>query len=193
MINSDIQIYLASKSPRRRKLFRQLNIKFKSFSVNINETFKESESPRENAIRICKEKMTQAKKYVTDGILITCDTIVVIENEVLGKPIDENQAFKLLKKLSGKTHLVITAYSIYNHRNDITITDYEETKVTFRKLTDTEIWEYIKTGSPMDKAGAYGIQDDFGAVFISKIEGCYYNVVGLPLSKFYHSLLKILK
>ncbi|MCX7611592.1 MAG: Maf family protein [Ignavibacterium sp.] len=190
MIKSGIRIYLASKSPRRRKLLKQLNIKFKSFSVNLNEIFIEKQSPLQNVLRICKEKMSLAKNKIDDGVLITCDTIVVINNEILGKPSDKKEAFKMLKKLSGKTHLVYTAYCIYNKLNEIQITNYEKTKVTFRKLTDTEILEYIDTGSPLDKAGAYGIQDDFGAVFVKRIEGCYYNVVGLPLSKFYHDLLK---
>lgn len=192
MIKTDLQIYLASKSPRRRKLLKQLNIKFKSFSVELDEVFDKNQTPLENALRICKEKMQLAKKKVDNGIIITCDTIVIIKNEILGKPVDKKDAYLLLKKLSGKTHIVITAYSIYNSFSKKQITKFEETKVTFRKLTDNEIIEYIETGSPMDKAGAYGIQDDFGAVFVSKIDGCYYNVVGLPLSKFYHDLLRIM-
>lgn len=192
MIKTDIPIYLASKSPRRRKLLKQLNLKFKSFSVNLDEVFDKNQTPFENALRICKEKMQLAKKRIAKGIIITCDTIVIINNEVLGKPLDKKDAYRLLKKLSGKTHIVITAYSIYNSFSKKQITRFEETKVTFRKLTDSEIIEYIETGSPMDKAGAYGIQDDFGAVFVSKIDGCYYNVVGLPLSKFYHDLLRIM-
>src|SRR4030065_60612 len=99
---------------------------------------------------------------------------------------------KLLKQLSGRTHNVYTGYSIYNSDNNKIITDFEKTLVTFRKLTDYEIDDYISTGSPMDKAGEYGIQDDFCAVFIEKINGCYYNVVGLPLAKVYHSLLRII-
>lgn len=193
MIDSQAQIYLASKSPRRRKLLKQLNLKFKSFSVNIDEVFNEKQSPLQNVLRICKEKMQIAKKRVDGGILITCDTIVIIKNEILGKPVNKKDAYLLLKKLSGKTHIVITAYCIFNSKSKKLITNYEKTKVTFRKLNDKEIWDYINTGSPMDKAGAYGIQDDFGAVFVSRIEGCYYNVVGLPISKFYQDLLRITK
>lgn len=192
MIKTDLPIYLASKSPRRRKLLKQLNLKFKSFSVNLDEVFDKNQTPLQNALRICKEKMQLAKKRIDKGIIITCDTIVIIKNEVLGKPLDKKDAYHLLKKLSGKTHIVITAYSIYNSFSKKQITKFEKTKVTFRKLTDSEIIEYIETGSPMDKAGAYGIQDDFGAVFVSKINGCYYNVVGLPLSKFYHDLIRII-
>lgn len=193
MIKSDLPIFLASKSPRRRRLLKQLNLKFSAFSVNAEEIFLEYESPRQNALRICKEKMQLAKLKVDRGIIVTCDTLVVIHNEVLGKPKDRNDAFRLLSKLSGKTHTVITAYSIYNSESNKSITNFAETKVTFRRLNESEIWEYIDSGSPMDKAGAYGIQDDFGAVFVSKIDGCYYNVVGLPISKFYKDLLRIVK
>jgi septum formation protein len=96
----------------------------------------------------------------------------------------------LLKKLSGKSHFVFTGFAIKNTSTGKTITDYETTEVKFRELNDIEILDYIKTGSPMDKAGAYGIQDDFGAVFVEKINGCYYNVVGLPLAKIYKYLME---
>lgn len=192
MINTTTEIYLASKSPRRRKLLRQLGIKFKSFSVNTDEILLPNEIPYKAVMRISREKMEVAKTKVKSGIIITADTTVFLENKFLGKPSDEKDAFRMLKKLSGKTHQVYSAYCIFNFANNKMITEYVKTDVTFRKLSKTEILEYIKTGSPMDKAGAYGIQDDFGAVFIEKINGCYYNVVGLPLSKFYHSLLRIL-
>lgn len=192
MINYSTQIYLASKSPRRRKLLRQLNLKFKSFSVEMDEIIHPNEKPSHSVIRLSKEKLNLAKLKVKKGIVITADTIVVLNKTVLGKPADKKDAFRILKLLSGKTHFVYTGYSIFNFTNNKTISEYEKTEVTFRDLTDEEINEYIKGGSPMDKAGAYGIQDDFGAVFIKKINGCYYNVVGLPLAKFYHTLLRIL-
>ncbi len=192
MIKTNIPVYLASKSPRRRKLLKQLKFKFKSFSVDLDEVFTKEQTPIQNVKRICKEKMALAKKRISEGIIITCDTIVIIDNEILGKPVDKNDAFRLLKKLSGKTHKVITAYCIYNSVSKKQIINFEETKVTFKKLKPSEISEYIETGSPMDKAGAYGIQEDFGAVFVKRIEGCYYNVVGLPLSKFYYDFLRII-
>lgn len=136
--------------------------------------------------------MNLAKEKVNKGIIITADTIVVLEKKILGKPINKKDAYHILKTLSGKTHTVYTGYSIYNFMNNKLISEMEKTKVTFRELTEKEIKEYINSGSPMDKAGAYGIQDDFGAVFIKKINGCYYNVVGLPLSKLYHALLRII-
>lgn len=192
MINYSTQIYLASKSPRRRKLLRQLNLKFKSFSVEMDEIIHPNEKPSHSVIRLSKEKLNLAKLKVKKGIVITADTIVVLNKTVLGKPADKKDAFRILKLLSGKTHFVYTGYSIFNFTNNKMISEYEKTAVTFRDLSDEEIKEYINGGSPMDKAGAYGIQDDFGAVFIKKINGCYYNVVGLPLAKFYHALLRIL-
>jgi len=192
MINSSSKIFLASKSPRRRKLLTQLNLKFKSFSVDMDEKICKNEIPSRAVVRLSKEKLDLAKEKVQDGIIITADTIVVLNKMILGKPESKKDAYRILRLLSGKTHTVYTGYSIYNSANNKTITEYEKTKVTFRMLTDDEIEEYIQGGSPMDKAGAYGIQDDFGAVFIQKINGCYYNVVGLPLAKFYHALLKVM-
>ena len=192
MISSSTPLYLASKSPRRRKLLKQLGLSFKSFSVEMDEEVHPKEKPSKTVLRLAKEKLKLAKHRIKNGIIITADTIVVIDNQIIGKPKNKKDAFRILKLLSNKTHFVYTGYSIYNSINRKNISNYEKTKVTFRKLTDGEIIEYIKGGSPMDKAGAYGIQDDFGAVFISKINGCYYNVVGLPLAKLYHSLLKIL-
>ncbi len=193
MINRTIKITLASKSPRRRKLLKQLNISFKSISVDTLERIRKNEKPDITVKRISLEKLQKAKTVVKHGIIITADTIVVLDNKVLGKPKDQKDAFRILKKLSGRTHTVYTGYSIFNWLNGKQLTDYERTDVSFRKLLDDEIWEYIKSGSPMDKAGAYGIQDDFGAVFVKKINGCYYNVVGLPLANLYHSLLGILE
>lgn len=192
MISSSIPIFLASKSPRRRKLLKQLNLKFKSFSVDMDEKIHKNELPNKAVLRLSKEKLDLAKLKVKSGIIITADTIVVLNKTILGKPINKKDAFRILNLLSGNTHIVYTGYSIFNFSNGKTISEYEKTEVTFRELADDEIKEYINGGSPMDKAGAYGIQDDFGAVFIKKINGCYYNVVGLPLAKFYHALLRAL-
>lgn len=158
----------------------------------MDEIIYPSEKPIRAVIRLSKEKLNLAKRKVKDGIIITADTIVVLDNKIIGKPINKKDAFRILKLLSGKTHIVYTGYSIYNSISKKSISEFEKTKVTFRDLTEQEIVEYINSGSPMDKAGAYGIQDDFGAVFIKKINGCYYNVVGLPLAKLYHTLLRIM-
>jgi septum formation protein len=191
MINTKLPIYLASKSPRRRKLLKQLGIKFKSFSVNNLEDFVDGEHPIDCVKRIAQEKMHSAKIIVSDGILITADTIVVLDKEVIGKPIDKKDAVNILSKLSGKIHTVYTGFCVLNQTTKKQITDFERTEVEFRKLNKDEIIDYVNGGSPMDKAGAYGIQDDFGAVFVKKIYGCYYNVVGLPLTKLYNTLRKI--
>lgn len=191
MIKTDLPIYLASKSPRRRKLLKQLNISFTSFSVNLEEEILDGEHPVQTVKRLSNQKMKAAEKKVKQGIVITADTIVVLDKTIIGKPINDEDAELILKKLSGRTHLVYTGFAIKNLKTTKKIIDYEKTAVTFRELQENEIKDYVKGGSPMDKAGAYGIQDDFGAVFVSKINGCYYNVVGLPLSKLYGQLMEL--
>ncbi len=192
MLNFSVPVYLASKSPRRKKLLNQLNIKFKVVDIHIDEMNKNGELPASMVKRLSKEKLAKAQEKINNGIIITADTIVVIDKKILGKPKDKKDAEKILKKLSGRTHTVYTGYSVFNSMNNKFITDYEKTNVTFRKLEQSEIEDYIASGTPMDKAGAYGIQDDFGAVFIKKINGDYYNVVGLPLSSLYDSLKRII-
>ena len=191
MIKTNLPIFLASKSPRRKKLLKQLNLNFRILDIEIDEKISNGEKPVHAVKRLSLDKLNEAKNYVKKGIIITADTIVVLDKKIIGKPVNNKDAQRILKKLSGKTHSVYTGFSIFNSVKGKTITDYEKTLVTFRKLTSNEIEDYIKTSSPMDKAGAYGIQDDFGAVFIEKINGCYYNVVGLPLTKVYKSLLRI--
>ena len=192
MIEVNLPIYLASKSPRRRKLLKQINLNFKSFTVDMEENIIPGEKPSISVKRLSKEKMEIARQKINHGIIITADTIVVLNKKVIGKPKDRNEARKFLKRLSGKVHTVYTGFSIYNSVNKMLLTEYEKTSVEFRKLATKEIDDYIRSGSPMDKAGAYGIQDDFGAVFIKKINGCYYNVVGLPLTRVYQTLMKII-
>src|SRR5664279_997829 len=183
MIKTNLTIYLASKSPRRKKLLEQVNLTFSILHVETPEIFRKGERPVDVVRRIALEKMDAAKEIIKKGIIITADTIVVINGKIIGKPLDKNDAVHMLQKLSGNTHIVYTGFSVFNSSTKKTITDYEKTFVTFRKLKTKEIKEYVETGSPLDKAGAYGIQDDYGAVFIKKINGCYYNVVGLPLTK----------
>lgn len=188
MIKADLPIYLASKSPRRKKLLELINIKFSTFYVDVEEELLDGEHPVETVKRLALHKLEAAKHKVNNGIIITADTIVVLEHHVLGKPVDEEDAVRILKLLSGKTHIVYTGFAVHNTETNSTIVNYEKTRVKFRDLDDDEIREYVKSGSPLDKAGAYGIQDDFGAVFVEKITGCYYNVVGLPLTKLYSTL-----
>lgn len=192
MFKSKLPIYLASQSPRRKLLLKQIGITFKSFSVDLNEIFIENESPIKTVKRLSLEKLELAEKTRNNGILITADTIVVLNSKIIGKPKNKTEAKFILSQLSNKTHFVYTGYAIKNSITNDLIVDYEKTAVTFRELSNKEISEYVADGSPLDKAGAYGIQDDYGAVFVSKINGCYYNVVGLPLSKIYESLTKVI-
>ena len=192
MIKTNQKIYLASNSPRRRKLLKQIGLSFKSFSVNSVEDFLDGEHPVKCVQRIALEKMELAKLKVNDGIIITADTIVVLNKIVIGKPKSKSEAINVLSMLSGKTHTVYTGFCVYNQKTKKRILDYEKTKVEFRDLNKDEIIDYVEGGSPMDKAGAYGIQDDFGAVFVEKINGCYYNVVGLPLTKLYSVLRRVI-
>ena len=192
MIKSKLKIYLASSSPRRKKLLQQLNIPFYVLRVAVDEKVKRNESPVQAVKRLSVEKMKKAEKEITDGIIITADTMVVFNKTIIGKPVNRKDAEKILKKLSNETHKVYTGFCIKNTVTGKMITDFEKTFVTFRKIGDEEIHDYVSTSSPMDKAGAYGIQDDFGAVFVEKINGCYYNVVGLPLTKVYKSIQQII-
>lgn len=192
MLITKSKIYLASRSPRRRKLLKQLGLKFNSFSVDLHEEILNGEHPIQTVKRLALHKSDAAITKVKNGIVITADTIVVLNKVVIGKPKNQKDAFGILSKLSGRTHSVYTGFVVKNLDNKKCVTDYEKTEVTFRKLSPKEIRDYIKTGSPMDKAGAYGIQDDFGAVFVKRIDGCYYNVVGLPLAKIYKSLIDVL-
>lgn len=191
MIQISVPFYLASKSPRRKKLLNQINIKYKSFSVDLKEEILDGEHPIKTVKRLSVQKMKLAEKRVKKGIILTADTIVVLDGSIIGKPKNKKDAAGILRYLSGRTHNVYTGFALTNLENKKELIDYEKTAVTFYDLSEKMIKDYIETGSPMDKAGAYGIQDDFGAVFVKKISGCYYNVVGLPLSKVYNSILKI--
>ena len=187
MISLHTPVYLASKSPRRRSMLNMMGINHTAISIEMDEIINENQSPVENVKRIALEKCRLALEEIKEGIVITADTIVVVDGRIIGKPNNKTDAKKILNTLSGRSHLVYTGFSISNKKKNKSITDYSKTKVTFKKLTTKEISDYIKTGSPMDKAGAYGIQDDFGAVFVEKISGCYYNVIGFPVSKIYQA------
>lgn len=191
MKRNSLPIILASASPRRKKLLEQINLKFKTVSVDLDERQLPNEKPLRMVKRLAEEKLQLALQKIQNGIIITADTIVVLDGKIIGKPKDEIDAVKILKKLSGRKHTVYTGFALFNTSTNKKIISYEKTFVQFRKLTNEEISLYVGSGSPMDKAGAYGIQDDFGAVFIQAINGCYYNVVGLPLSRVYHALNEV--
>lgn len=191
MIQTKYPIYLASKSPRRSDMLKMMDIKFHTLNFEYHEKINNSKSPISNVKRIALEKCNKAGLVKDDGIIISADTIVVIDSKIIGKPKNKKDAKRILQFLSGKNHFVYTGFAIENKVNNKIINDYSKTQVFFKKLSNKEIQDYIKTESPMDKAGAYGIQDDFGAVFVQKIIGCYYNVLGFPVSKIYEGLNSI--
>lgn len=192
MIISKIPIYLASKSPRRRDMLDMMKIKYQTIDIDVDEQINLSESPIKNVKRLSLEKCDAALMKISNGVVIAADTIVVLDNTIIGKPKSKVDAERILLSLSDKNHDVYTGFSIANKKTGKIITEYSKTKVYFRGLSKKEIKDYIKTGSPMDKAGAYGIQDDYGAVFVSKIIGSYYNVLGFPVSKIYEGLKSII-
>ncbi len=183
---------LASQSPRRKYLLKLLGLKFQSYHPLIEENHR-GEQPVRYAKKLAEEKAEVANQKFSGKIIIAADTIVVIDRKILEKPASPADAKKMLKALSGRTHIVYTAICLINQLNGRKIIDVEKTYVTFRNLSSKEIDEYVRSGSCLDKAGAYGIQDDLGAVFVEKINGCYYNVVGLPLQKLYLNLVSITK
>lgn len=181
---------LASASPRRKLLLKQLGLRFATKPSMVRESFRPAESPASNAKRIALEKALSVRRSVQKGIIIGADTIVVLDGKILGKPKNRNDARRMLRLLSGREHLVYTGYALVDVKTGKSITGVERTRVRFRRISSREIERYVASGSPMDKAGAYGIQDDYGAVFVEKVNGCFYNVMGFPLSRFYTTLHK---
>lgn len=178
------KIVLASASPRRKDLLENLGIKFKIVVASCDETIDDGIGPGDAVMLLSLKKAAAAGKAIEgeNALVIGADTVVVFENEILTKPKDEEDAFNMLKKLSGKVHSVMTGITVLRTSDAKCETVYEETKVSFKKITDEEIKSYIKTFEPMDKAGSYGIQG-IGSMFIEKIEGDYFNVVGLPVCR----------
>lgn len=174
-------LILASASPRRQELLTLLNLPFTTYPTDVDETLPDNISPVEAVQQLAYKKAKAAlKEAQNDSIIIGCDTIVVHNNRILGKPIDHEDAFQMLSQLSNETHAVYTGVCILS--NDKTSLFYEKTEVTFWELTQQEILAYIESGEPFDKAGSYGIQGK-AALFVKSIRGDYYNVVGLPISR----------
>jgi nucleoside triphosphate pyrophosphatase len=179
-------LVLASASKRRKNLLKYLGIPIQTIVPAVDETWSQREDPRKTAVRLALEKARRAEK--PDSLVIGMDTLVVAGGKILGKPVDSTDAESMLRLLSNKMHRVITGLALlYRGRR---ITDFEQTKVYFRKLDPSEIRWYVGTREPFDKAGAYAIQGK-GRIFVSRIEGCYYNVVGFPLTCFQQSLRKL--
>ena len=182
------KLVLASASPRRKLLLSQLGLEFEVKESGVNEDGHDGLHPEQYVSTLSAKKASSVGSGEQDAIIVGADTIVVIDDKILNKPLSEQEAGDMLRTLSGRTHKVYTGFTLFDRPSDKSVTAVEVTKVTFRKLDDDEIASYVASGSPMDKAGAYGIQDDYGAVFVERIEGCFYNVVGFPLAKFYSTL-----
>ena len=180
-----MNIILASQSPRRRELMELFHLPFSVQVADIDETMDEGKEVAQEVARVSRAK-AQAIVCQDDDIVIAADTVVVCDNAVLGKPKDPEDAFRMLKMLSGRSHQVMTGMTVKRGAHLVSCT--EITEIRFRALQDQEIWDYIATNEPMDKAGSYGIQSG-AAIFAESIHGDYYNVVGLPVCKLY----KILK
>ena len=185
------RIILASRSPRRQALLKQIGLRFEVMESGVDEDLKDSLPPARHVELLSLRKAEAIAGGLKEALVIGADTIVVHGDTILGKPADAADARRMLMRLSGDEHTVYTGFTILDMPSQRTITDHEITTVRFRSLSEAEINEYVASGSPMDKAGAYGIQDDYGAVFVERIDGCFYNVVGFPLTKFYIRLLEL--
>lgn len=187
-LTTDYSFILASESPRRKELFSKLAIPFQVQPANIAEELEGELTLEDMAMSIANKKTVPIVEKNPTAIVIGADTIVHLEQEFLGKPTNKEQAKEYLKKLSGRTHTVVTGVSIQGGGTSISFA--ESTLVTFYELTDEQIDAYVATGDSLDKAGAYGIQT-MGGLFVKKIEGDYNNVVGLPISRLFQTLLTL--
>lgn len=184
------KIILASKSPRRKQLLKNLGIDFIVVSKDVKEVYPVNMSPAETALFLSelKAEAFPESEFDNDTLVIAADTIVSLNGKIMGKPTDYNNAKEILEKLSGREHEVITGVSLKS--KDKFRSFSVKTKVHFKKLSEKEIDFYVDNYKPMDKAGAYGIQEWIGYIGIDKIEGSFYNVMGLPTQKLYEELLK---
>ncbi|MDR3693552.1 Maf family nucleotide pyrophosphatase [Mucilaginibacter sp.] len=183
------KIILASKSPRRQELLTLMDIEFRVVLKEVDESYPEELTPEEIAVYIAEKKAKAFDETVTDEIVLTADTIVCVNNTILGKPENEAHAIEMLQTLSGRMHQVITGVCLlYKHRYH---SFYDVSEVFFGELSDEEIGCYVQRYKPFDKAGSYGIQERIGLIGIERINGSYTNVVGLPTEKLYRELMKL--
>ena len=179
------KIILASASPRRQRLLKQIGMTFDVRESGVREDVDVPDDPEQHTKVLSERKARAVAGSIPDGLIVGADTIVVLDGEILNKPKTGRDAARMLNMLSDRWHDVYTGFTIIDRPTGKTVSAVERTRVKFRRLADDEVQAYVQSGSPMDKAGAYGIQDDYGAVFVERIEGCFYNVVGFPLTRFY--------
>ena len=184
------KIILASGSPRRRELFSKLRVNFQYVTSEINEEFNTNVPITDEVMRLAAMKAYNVSNIYNEAMIIGADTVVVLDGKVFGKPKNRDEAISMLKQLSGRTHEVITGVAVINKKEKICERFYDITKVTFKKISDELIEWYIDKEEPYDKAGAYAIQDT-GNVLVKSIDGDFYNVVGLPISKIFDTFGKM--
>ena len=186
-----MSIILASKSPRRKSILSKLEIPFKVIQSNFTEDeHTGKEKPSNYTMRLAKGKASNVALNFPNDLIIGADTTVVLNDKILGKPKTHKDAKNHLLHLSGKTHSVITGVTVIYNSKNISYSFYSKTDVTFYILNKLDIDMYVKSNSSMDKAGSYGIQD-YSSIFVKKINGCYFNVVGFPLAQFYLEINKL--
>jgi septum formation protein len=187
---SDRNLILASSSPRRRYLLRLVRLKHEVSLPSINENDHFEEDPARHVLTLSELKAASVRSRFTSGYILGADTIVVLDGSILGKPADQAEARMMLKRLSGRDHLVYTGLTLIDAATGEKAQGYEITKVRIRSMTEEEILAYVATGEPMDKAGSYGIQG-YGAAIVEKVNGCYFNVVGLPVVRMLHLIREL--
>lgn len=166
-------------------MLRRLGLRFAVVPSGASEAVEPGTAPAEAVERVARRKGRRVAAAHPEAIILAADTTVILDGRALGKPADEAEAHRMLRQLSGRTHEVFTGIALVHPGSGRLVSAHERTEVTFGALSDVEIAAYVSTGSPLDKAGAYGIQDDLGALLIERIRGDYYNVVGLPLRRLY--------
>lgn len=186
-----MNLVLASQSPRRKELLAILGFPFTVIPSSIDETPMAGEDPQTFVVRVAREKGMEVATRVTHSIVISADTVVTIDGEILGKPADESEAIRMLRKLSGREHTVLTAITIVNQMKQETLQGLDATRVWFNEMSDEDIVGYIRRENVFDKAGSYAIQG-YAGVYIPRIEGNYFNVVGFPLPLVHQLLCRTL-
>ena len=182
-----MKLILASGSPRRQELLARLAIPFEIIPSQHSEQAYPGEEPASTCRRLAEEKARQVAEDAPNALVVGADTMVVLDGRVMGKPVDLPEARRMLEALSGQTHRVQTGVALVSLEREYQSSFIETTEVTFHTLLSGEIEHYLASDPPLDKAGAYGIQD-WSGIFVEKVAGCYHNVMGFPLARFYHHL-----
>jgi septum formation protein len=184
----DKHIILASQSPRRRQLLQQIGVEFTAMSSGAEETYPDGLTPDEIALFLAEKKADHFNHYLQDAknIVITADTLVILDGHIIGKPEDYQGAMEMLRQLSGQVHQVVTGVAIRSRQKSVVFTDW--TEVSFKELTEAEIRFYLDHYKPYDKAGSYGIQEWIGYIGVTSIKGSFFNVMGFPIHRVYAEL-----